>query len=113
MKMDVTDTAMLADISAPFLVLKSIRKRHEKYQRSIWLKGYLRTRNFGIMRDLNDNVLFKNFMRMSRTNRYMLFQMVKPKIVKENTHFREAIPAEVKLLLQRKSQYLFHKSVSP
>lgn len=98
-KMDVTDTAMLAGISAAFLVLKRVRKRREKYQRSIWLKDYLRTRNFGIMRDLDDNVLFKNFTRMSRTNFYMLLQMVKPKIAKENTRFREAIPAEVKLAI--------------
>lgn len=97
--MDVTDAAMLAGVSAAFLVLKRMRKRRNKYQRSMWLKDYLRTRNSGIMRELelNDNVLFKNFTRMSRTNFYMILQMVEPKIAKENTRFREAIPPEVKL----------------
>ena len=99
--MDVTDAAMLAGISAAMLVLKRVRKRREKYRRSIWMKDYFKTRNFGILRELelNENVLFKNFMRMSRTNFYMLLGMVEPKIEKQNTRFREAIPAEVKLAI--------------
>ena len=65
------------------------------------MKDYFKTRNFGILRELelNENVLFKNFMRMSRTNFYMLLGMVEPKIEKQNTRFREAIPAEVKLAI--------------
>lgn len=99
--MDVTDAAMLAGISAAMLVLKRVRKRREKYRRSIWMKDYFKTRNFGILRELelNENVLFKNFTRMSRTNFYMLLGMVEPKIEKQNTRFREAIPAEVKLAI--------------
>jgi hypothetical protein len=99
--MDVTDAAMLAGISADMLVLKRVRKRREKYRRSIWMKNYFKTRNFGILRELelNENVVFKNFMRMSRTNFYMLLGMVEPKIEKQNTRFREAIPAEVKLTI--------------
>jgi hypothetical protein len=61
--MDVTDAAMLAGISAAILVLKKVRKRREKYRRSIWMKDYFKTRNVGIMRELelNENVIFKNF----------------------------------------------------
>ena len=65
------------------------------------MKDYFKTRNFGILRELelNENVLCKNFTRMSRTNFYMLLGMVEPKIEKQNTRFSEAIPAEVKLAI--------------
>jgi hypothetical protein len=97
--MDVTDAAMIAGISAAISVLKKVRKRREKYQRSIWMKDYFKTRNFGIMRELelNETLLFKNFTRMSRTNFYMLLGMVEPKIEKKYSFQR--IPAEVKLMI--------------
>jgi hypothetical protein len=40
--MDVTDAAMLAGISAAMLVLKKVKKRREKYRRSIWMKIILK-----------------------------------------------------------------------
>jgi hypothetical protein len=66
---------MLAGISAAFIVLKNVQKL-KKYRRSIWVKDYLKSRNSRIMRELefNEDILFKNFMRMSKTNSYMLYK---------------------------------------
>jgi hypothetical protein len=53
------------------------------------------------MRDLelNEDVLFKNFTRMSKTNFYTLLGMVEPVITRQNTRFIEPVPAEVKLAI--------------
>ena len=98
---EVSDAAMLAGISAVFIVLKNVRKKREKCRRSIWVKDYLKSRNSRIMRDLefNDEVLFKNFTRMSKTNFYMRLGIVETMITKQNTRFRESVPAEMKLAI--------------
>jgi hypothetical protein len=98
---EVSDAAMLASINAAFIVFKNVGKRREKYQRLIWVKDYLKSRNSRIMRDLefNEDILFKNFMRMSKTNFYMLLGIVEPIITKQNTHFRESVPTEMKLAI--------------
>ena len=79
--MEVSDAAMLAGKSVAFIGLKNVRKKREKYRRSIWVKDYLKSRNSRIMRDLefNEDVLCKNFTRMSKTNFYMLLGTVEPK----------------------------------
>lgn len=53
------------------------------------------------MRDLefNENVLFKNVTRMSKTNSYTRLGIVEPMISKQNTSFRESVPAEIKLAI--------------
>jgi hypothetical protein len=53
------------------------------------------------VRDLefNEDVLFKNFTLMSKTNFYTLLGIVEPMITKQNTHFRESVPAEMKLAI--------------
>ena len=99
--MEVPDAALLAGISAAFIVLKKCKKKREKYRRSIWVKDYLKSRNSRIMRDLefNEDVLFKNFTRMSKTNFYTLLGIVEPMNTKRNTRFRESVPAEMKLAI--------------
>jgi len=99
--MEVSDAAMLAGKSAAFIVFKNVKKKCEKYRRSIWVKDYLKSRNSRIMRDLefNEDVLFKNFTRMSKTNFYTLLGIVEPMITKQNTRFRESVPAEMKLAI--------------
>lgn len=98
--MDVTDAALLAGISGAFLILKNVKKRSAK-RRKVWMKDYLKSRNFGILKELelNKDILFKNFTRMSKRNFYELLRMVELKITKQNTHFREAVPAEIKLAI--------------
>jgi hypothetical protein len=80
--MEVSDAAVLASISAVFMVLKNVRKKCEKYQRSIWVKDYLKGRNSRITRDLefSKDLLFKNFTHMSKTNFYALLGIVEPMI---------------------------------
>jgi hypothetical protein len=53
------------------------------------------------MRDLelSEDVLFKNFTRMSKTDFYMLLRMVEPMITRQNTRLRESEPAELKLAI--------------
>jgi len=53
------------------------------------------------MRDLefNEDVLFKNFTRMSKTSFYTLLRIVEPMIAKQNIRFRESVPAEMKLAI--------------
>jgi hypothetical protein len=53
------------------------------------------------MRDLefNEDVLFKNFTRMSKINFYTLLGIVEPMITKHNNCFRESVPAEMKLAI--------------
>lgn len=65
------------------------------------MKNYLKTRNFGIIDDLqlDENIVFRNFMRMSRTNFYYLLKKIEPEIEKQNTRFREAVPAKIKFLI--------------
>jgi hypothetical protein len=68
--MEVSDAAVLAGISAAFIVLKKVRRKREKYGRSIWVKNYMKSRNSRLIRDLefNEDILFKNFTRMSKRN---------------------------------------------
>jgi hypothetical protein len=53
------------------------------------------------MRDLefSEDVLFKNFTRMSNTNFCVLLGIVEQMITKQNTHFRESVPAEMTLAI--------------
>ncbi|KDR08286.1 hypothetical protein L798_01974, partial [Zootermopsis nevadensis] len=75
--------------------------RKEQRRRRIWMKDYLKKRNFGILKDLevDEEVLFRNFTRMPRPNFNTLLEIVAPKIAKRNTHFREAIPVAIKLAI--------------
>jgi len=44
--------------------------------------------------EFNEDVLFKNFTRMSKMNFYTLLG-----ITKQNTYFRESVPSEIKLAI--------------
>lgn len=68
---------------------------------SLWVKNYLKTRHFGIIDDLqlDEDILFRNFTRMSRSNFYSILQIIEPEIKKQNTRFREAVPAKIRMLI--------------
>jgi hypothetical protein len=53
------------------------------------------------MRDLeyNEDVPVKNFTCMSKVNFYMLLGIGEPMITKQNTRFKESVPAEMKLAI--------------
>lgn len=82
------------------LYYRECEKKREK-KRSKWIKNYFKTRNFGIINDLqlDEDFLFGNFTRMSKTNFFSLLKMIEPEIVKQNTKFREAVPPNIKLLI--------------
>lgn len=95
-----SDATVLAGISAACLLLSQVRKRRRKV-RSMWMCDYLKSRNNGILNDLeqNESFLFQNFTRMSRENFYNLLELVRPKIEKKNTSFRDAVPPEIRLAI--------------
>ncbi|XP_046679091.1 uncharacterized protein LOC124366548 [Homalodisca vitripennis] len=67
----------------------------------MWMCDYLKRSNNGILNnlELNESFLFKNFTRMSRENFYNLLELVRAKIEKKNTTFREAVPPEIRLAI--------------
>jgi hypothetical protein len=94
------DAVVLACISVACILLKKGQKRKRK-PRAMWMSDYLKKKNYGILNDLqlNENLLFQNFTRMSRENFYKLLHIVRPKIEKNNTYFREAVPPEIRLAI--------------
>lgn len=91
---------MLGGVSVACILLSEVRKRKRK-PRSMWMSEYLKRRNYGILNDLelNENLLFKNFTRMSKENFDTLLNIVRPKIEKNNTYFRDAVPPEIRLAI--------------
>ncbi|KAL4154135.1 hypothetical protein QTP88_001968 [Uroleucon formosanum] len=77
-----------------YYIIANAKKKREK-KRSKWIKNYFKTRNFGIINDLqlDGDFLFGNFTRMSKTIFFSLLKMIEPDIVKQNTKFREALPS--------------------
>jgi hypothetical protein len=49
--------------------------------------------------EFNEDVLFKNFTRMLKTNFYTLLGIVERIITKQNTRFRESVPGEMKIAI--------------
>ncbi|XP_015377875.1 PREDICTED: uncharacterized protein LOC107172114 [Diuraphis noxia] len=96
----MSDSNLLLGVSAAYLIIASANKKRRK-KRSLWVKNYLKNRNFGIIDDLqlDEDILFRNFTRMSQANFYSILKIIEPEIVKQNTRFREAVPAKIKLLI--------------
>lgn len=96
----MSDSNLLLGISAAYYIIANAKKKREK-KRSKWIKNYFKTRNFGIINDLqlDGDFLFGNFTRMSKTIFFFLLKMIEPDIVKQNTKFREAVPPNIKLLI--------------
>jgi len=100
LKKSMSDSYVLLGVSAAYLMIASANKKRRK-KRSLRVKNYLKTRHFGIIDDfqLDEDILFKNFTRMSRSNFYSILQIIEPKIEKQNTRFRESVPAKIRLLI--------------
>lgn len=91
---------ILLGVSVAYLIISSAKKKRRK-KRSMWINNYLKTRNYEIIDNLqlDEDILFRNFTRMSRTHFYSILKIIEPEIVKQNTSFREAVPAKIKLLI--------------
>lgn len=87
------DYVVLAAVSA-FVVMHLIRKKKKYRNRRIWMRPYLARRDYisPVCRELNlDDVLFKNFTRMSRTDFELLVNKVSPLLTKQTTNMRQPI----------------------
>ncbi|XP_044766239.1 protein ANTAGONIST OF LIKE HETEROCHROMATIN PROTEIN 1-like [Coccinella septempunctata] len=80
-----------------FWVRPSIKKGRQRYGASEFMKDLL----LDVVDELNleyrNDVGFIKFFRMKSTDFYILLRMIGPKIAKQNTSFREAIPASERL----------------
>jgi hypothetical protein len=96
----MSDPNLLFGVSAAYLIIASANKKRWK-KRSLWVKNYLKNQNFGIIDDLqlDEDILFRNFTRMSRANFYSILKIIEPQIVKQNTCFRMSVPPKIKLLI--------------
>lgn len=96
----MSDSNLLFGISEAYYLIANAEKGRKK-KRSKWMKNYFKTRTFGIINDLqlDDDFLFGNFMRMSKTNFFLLLKMIESEIVKQNNKSREAVSFNIKLLI--------------
>lgn len=93
-----TEAASIIIICAGYLFLKNAQKRKNK--RAVWTKQLYKKRNVGLLKELQlDSGVFRNFTRMSKENFYKLLRMIEPVISKKDTKFREAVSAEMRLLI--------------
>lgn len=93
-----TEAASIITICAGYLFLKNSQKRKNK--RAVWTKQLYKKRNVGLLKELQlDSGVFRNFTRMSKENFYKLLRMIEPVISKKDTKFRDAISAEMRLLI--------------
>lgn len=99
--MNKFDAIRLGGISAAVLIVSRVQQRKRKYRKSTWMKDFLKNRNFAILKELelNEDILFKNFTRMTKSNFYKLLQIIEPEITKIDTFFRQAVPAETRLAI--------------
>jgi len=83
---NMSSSPMLLGVSAAYLIIANANKWCRK-KRSFWAKNYFKTRHFGIIDDLqlDEDILFGDFTRMSRTNFYSILKIIELEIVKQNT----------------------------
>lgn len=81
-------------------------RRRKRAKRRWWMTALFKSRNrysgTDLIHDLTSDIgygLFENFCRMRSSDFEMILQKIAPKISKQDTTFREAIPAPVRLIL--------------
>jgi len=82
----MSDSHVLLGVSAAYLIIVSANKKRRK-KRSLWVNNYLKTQNFGIIDDLQLDILFKNFTRIFRANLYSILNIMEPEILKNKHSF--------------------------
>lgn len=95
--------------SASYIIISEASnktRRRRRSQRRWWMTSLFKSRNRYRGRDLIDDLtaeigygLFENFCRMKSTDFETLLQQIGPKISKQDTTFREAIPATERLMV--------------
>jgi len=84
----MSSSPILLGINVAYLIIANINKRRKK-KNSLWIKNSSKTRNFGTINDsqLDEDILFRNFTRIFRTNFYSILKIIEPEIAKQNTRF--------------------------
>lgn len=75
------------------------RKRPRYWRRNIYVDGQEIQYNFYNKLVADDDILFRNFTRMSKEDFQYLLEKISPMINKSDTNFREAITPRVRLLV--------------
>ena len=78
-----------------------LRRRQRRRKKRLWIKDWLRRRSIRgsyshIFRELNDKD-FCNYLRMPPRIFHFILEKIKPIISRQNTHFRECVPAGSRL----------------
>lgn len=95
--------------SASYIIISEASnetRRRRRSQRRWWMTSLFKSRNRYRGTDMIDDLtaeigygLFENFCRMKSTDFETLLQQIGPKISKQDTTFREAIPATERLMV--------------
>lgn len=96
----MVDTEAVA-VAAAFIVLYHRLKKH-KSRRRVWIRPYLNRRETITNLDkelILDKYLFQNFTRMSKSDFEYLLNTIGPRIKKEDTNMRKAIPINTRLAI--------------
>lgn len=80
-----------------FWVRPSLKNGRQKYRTNDFINDLLQDEADDLNLEYRKDVGFTNYFRMNRSDFELLLGMVGPKISKENTNLREAIPASERL----------------
>lgn len=90
----------LVRVAAAYIVLKT--KLPQKKRRKMWIRPYFNKRDTIDSLSLEialDEQLFKNFTRMSKSDFELIINKIGPKIKKQDTNMRKAIPVVTRLAI--------------
>lgn len=101
---DTVECAAYFIILSNELEKKTKKKKRERWSSELYLKRrrYLNENSTGLLKDLltdKTSGFFKNFTRMSEEDFFFLLSCIKPRIARQDTSYRKAIPAEERLAL--------------
>jgi hypothetical protein len=73
------------------------RNKRPKYARRLWTQGFFKDgvqHGYGLFRELHieDGSVYRNFVRMTKTDLEIMLRKTGPRIQGKDTKFREAIP---------------------
>jgi len=101
---DLEQVACCISAAAFVIMRKNITSKKKVFKKRRWWERQLfqRRKNYSgenFILDLHDGDLFNNFTRMSSTDFEFLINLIGPKVIKENTNFRDSISVSVRLAI--------------
>jgi hypothetical protein len=95
----MSDTMIAAAAYLDFTQQVKKKKRRRWWNRELFAQQNLSQESFWSQLNADDGALFKNFTRMSLTDFHCLLNKVAPFISKQDTNYRNSVPASVRLLI--------------